>query len=91
MLGETPQDEVRGGSPRSRGKRSIPRSPHPLNKSLETESSTILLYSLRRSVCRHKKRQGRTLSFLLFDCDDFYVDFSAWCRDFDLVTNNMSN
>ncbi|RDY72186.1 hypothetical protein DXT76_03600, partial [Halobacillus trueperi] len=25
--GETPQDEVRGGSPRSRGKRAIPRSP----------------------------------------------------------------
>ncbi|REJ11125.1 hypothetical protein DYE48_01645 [Halobacillus trueperi] len=41
MLGETPQDAVRGGSPRSRGKRVIPRSPHPLNKSLETESSSI--------------------------------------------------
>ncbi len=40
--GETPQDAVRGGSPRSRGKRAIPRSPHPLNKSLETEASTIL-------------------------------------------------
>ncbi|REJ11259.1 hypothetical protein DYE48_02370 [Halobacillus trueperi] len=40
MLGETPQDAIRGGSPRSRGKRAIPRSPHPLNKSLETESST---------------------------------------------------
>ncbi|REJ10151.1 hypothetical protein DYE48_05420 [Halobacillus trueperi] len=25
--GETPQDAVRGGSPRSRGKRAIPRSP----------------------------------------------------------------
>ncbi|REJ09358.1 hypothetical protein DYE48_09705 [Halobacillus trueperi] len=41
VLGETPQDEVRGGSPRSRGKRAIPRSPRPLNKSLEIESSTI--------------------------------------------------
>ncbi|REJ09103.1 hypothetical protein DYE48_11505 [Halobacillus trueperi] len=39
--GETPQDAVRGGSPRSRGKRVIPRSPHPLNKSLENESSAI--------------------------------------------------
>ncbi|REJ05784.1 hypothetical protein DYE48_19940 [Halobacillus trueperi] len=45
VLGETPQDAVRGGSPRSRGKRVIPRSPHPLNKSLETESSTILPFS----------------------------------------------
>ncbi|REJ10162.1 hypothetical protein DYE48_05480 [Halobacillus trueperi] len=42
MLGETPQDAVRGGSPRSHGKRVIPRSPHPLHKSLETESSRIL-------------------------------------------------
>ncbi|REJ10052.1 hypothetical protein DYE48_04875 [Halobacillus trueperi] len=39
--GETSQDAVRGGSPRSRGKRAILRSPHPLNKILETESSTI--------------------------------------------------
>ncbi|SDN80006.1 hypothetical protein SAMN05421677_101155 [Halobacillus aidingensis] len=39
--GETPQSEARGGSPSSRGKRFIPRRPHPLNKSLETESSTI--------------------------------------------------
>ncbi|REJ08314.1 hypothetical protein DYE48_14230 [Halobacillus trueperi] len=39
VLGETPQDAVRGGSPRSRGKRAITRSLHPLNKSLETESS----------------------------------------------------
>ncbi|REJ09383.1 hypothetical protein DYE48_09840 [Halobacillus trueperi] len=41
VLGETPQDAVRGGSPRSRGKRAIPLRPHPLNKSIETESSTI--------------------------------------------------
>ncbi len=41
VQGETPQDAVRGGSPRSRGKRVIPRSPYPLNKSLEIESSTI--------------------------------------------------
>ncbi|REJ10037.1 hypothetical protein DYE48_04795, partial [Halobacillus trueperi] len=27
VLGETPQSEARGGSPRSRGKRLIPRSP----------------------------------------------------------------
>ncbi|REJ09765.1 hypothetical protein DYE48_09215 [Halobacillus trueperi] len=27
VLGETPQSEARGGSPRSRGKRVIPRSP----------------------------------------------------------------
>ncbi|RDY70827.1 hypothetical protein DXT76_11400 [Halobacillus trueperi] len=27
VLGETPQDAVRGVSPRSRGKRAIPRSP----------------------------------------------------------------
>ncbi|SDP33987.1 hypothetical protein SAMN05421677_11662 [Halobacillus aidingensis] len=27
VLGETPQDAVRGGSPRSRGKQAIPRSP----------------------------------------------------------------
>ncbi|REJ05649.1 hypothetical protein DYE48_20210 [Halobacillus trueperi] len=40
--GETPQDAVRGGSPRSRGKRAIPRSPIHLYKTLETESSTIL-------------------------------------------------
>ncbi|REJ09779.1 hypothetical protein DYE48_06595 [Halobacillus trueperi] len=39
--GETPQDAVRGGSPHSRGKRAIPRSPDPHNKHLETESSTI--------------------------------------------------
>ncbi|SDO94949.1 hypothetical protein SAMN05421677_109149 [Halobacillus aidingensis] len=39
--GETPKDAVRGGSPRSRGKRAIPRSSHPLTKSLENESSTI--------------------------------------------------
>ncbi|REJ05755.1 hypothetical protein DYE48_20000 [Halobacillus trueperi] len=42
MHGETPQDAVRGGSPRSHGKRLIPRSPHPLNKSLEIKSYTIL-------------------------------------------------
>ncbi|REJ08108.1 hypothetical protein DYE48_14435 [Halobacillus trueperi] len=41
VLGETPQDAVRGGSPRSCGKRAIPRSPPPLNKSLETEFSRI--------------------------------------------------
>ncbi|SDP77391.1 hypothetical protein SAMN05421677_13511 [Halobacillus aidingensis] len=40
--GETPQDAVRGDSPRSRGKRLIPRSPYPRNTSLETESSRIL-------------------------------------------------
>ncbi|REJ08624.1 hypothetical protein DYE48_13105 [Halobacillus trueperi] len=45
VYGETPQDAVRGGSPRSRGKRAIPRSPYPLNKSLETESSTIGIFS----------------------------------------------
>ena len=34
----------------SRGKRVIPRSPHPLNKSLETESLTIGSYCGRRSL-----------------------------------------
>ncbi len=43
--GETPQNAVRGGSPRSRGKRVIPRSPHPPNEHLETESSTIGSFS----------------------------------------------
>ncbi|REJ11237.1 hypothetical protein DYE48_02255 [Halobacillus trueperi] len=42
MHGETPQDAVRGGSPRSRGKRVIPLRPHLLNKSLEIEPSTNL-------------------------------------------------
>ncbi|GEN55410.1 hypothetical protein HFA01_36720 [Halobacillus faecis] len=46
VQGETPQDAVRGDSPRSRGKRAIPRSPHPLNKSIETESSRNLPFSL---------------------------------------------
>ncbi|REJ06873.1 hypothetical protein DYE48_17805 [Halobacillus trueperi] len=56
MHGETPQDAVRGGSPRSRGKRAIPRSPHTLDKSLETESSTILLYCLRSIIYLIKKK-----------------------------------
>ncbi|REJ10084.1 hypothetical protein DYE48_05050 [Halobacillus trueperi] len=46
VLGETPQDAVRGGSPRSHGKRAIPRSPHALTKSLETESSRIGSFSV---------------------------------------------
>ncbi|REJ10066.1 hypothetical protein DYE48_04950 [Halobacillus trueperi] len=50
MHGETPQSEARGGSPRSRGKRVIPRSPHQLNKSLETESSTNGSY-YGRTLC----------------------------------------
>ncbi|REJ06691.1 hypothetical protein DYE48_18335 [Halobacillus trueperi] len=52
--GETPQDAVRGGSPRSRGKRAIPRSTHSLSKSLETESSTIGSFYGRQKSQRHK-------------------------------------
>ncbi|REJ08971.1 hypothetical protein DYE48_11350 [Halobacillus trueperi] len=57
MHGETPQDAVRGGSPRSRGKRAIPRSPYPLNKSLETESSR------NGSLYRKKAVPGREQLF----------------------------
>ncbi|REJ09565.1 hypothetical protein DYE48_08285 [Halobacillus trueperi] len=54
MHGETPQDAVRGGSPRSLGKQAITRSPHPLNKNLETASS--IKGSL--SLIRQYKNQG---------------------------------
>ncbi|REJ06348.1 hypothetical protein DYE48_19000 [Halobacillus trueperi] len=69
MHGETPQDAVRGGSPRSRGKRAIPRSPHPLNKSLETESSTILPVTLI-SYNINEGFQNSAKSFII--CNSLY-------------------
>ncbi|RDY70706.1 hypothetical protein DXT76_11530, partial [Halobacillus trueperi] len=64
----TPQDAVRGGSPRSRGKRVIPRSPNPPHKHLETKSSR------KGSVCGRGIIIYMSLAVIFKQPDFFYKE-----------------